>query len=94
MQYEQLNILLQVIQAFFPNFCSNTSQLTNLISRDQITANAILRDVTCLPPGGATVLALDQKIDFLCWVDRLLTGPVDRGSLVVCKIFRAIQRIP
>jgi hypothetical protein len=45
MLQEQLNIRLQIIQAFFLSFCFNTSQLTNLTSRDHITANAILRDV-------------------------------------------------
>jgi hypothetical protein len=34
-----------------------------------ITANAVLRDVTCWPPGGATVHALDRKTDFLRWAD-------------------------
>jgi hypothetical protein len=86
MQYAQLNILLLIIESFVLNFCFNTSQLTNLTSRDRITAMAILRDVTCWPPGGATVLALDRKTDFLCWADRLLTGPVDRGSLAYTMI--------
>lgn len=43
--------------------------------------NVLLRDVTCWPPGGATVHALNRKTYFLRWADRLLTGPVDRGSL-------------
>jgi hypothetical protein len=66
MHQEQLNILLQIIQSFFLNFCFNTSQLTNLTSRYRITTNAVLRDITCWPPGGATVHALDRKTDFLC----------------------------
>jgi hypothetical protein len=54
---------------------------TYLTSLDRITANARLREITCWPPGGATVHALDRKTDFFCWADRLLTGPVNRGSL-------------
>jgi hypothetical protein len=76
------------LNRFFLIFASlllfNTSQLTNLTSRDRIIANAILRDVTCWPPGGATVHAPDRKTDFICWADRLLTSPVDRGSLSEC----------
>jgi hypothetical protein len=87
MLQEQLNTLLQIIQSFFLNFYFSTSQLTNLSCRDHITANAILRDVTCWPPGGATVHPLYWKTDFLCWTDTLLTGPVDRGSLRCVEAF-------
>jgi hypothetical protein len=69
MQLEQLNVFLQIIQALFRNFCFITLQLTILTSRDRITANDILRDVTCWPLGGAAVHALDRKSDFLCWAD-------------------------
>jgi hypothetical protein len=69
---------LQIIQAFFLNFCFNTSQLANITSRDSITANAIPCDVTCWPPGGATVHALNRKTGFLRWADY----SVDKGSLI------------
>jgi hypothetical protein len=55
MQKEQLTSFCKSSNRFFLNFCFNTSQFTNLTSRDYITANATLRDVTCWPPGGATV---------------------------------------
>jgi hypothetical protein len=47
MQQGQLNILLAItLCVFFRSFCFSTSYVTNLTSRDRITANAIPHDVT------------------------------------------------